>query len=641
MPVRSLLDLIATRAHRHGELPAIAAPGRLSLSYAELAVHVARIGTQLRALGVARTDRVAIVVENGPEMATAFLAIANCAVAAPLNPSYRAAEFEFYLDDLDAKALIVSDELDTEAVAVAATRGIAVIRLNVPDEAAAGVFRLSPEDSREPVREDGDAHCDDVALVLHTSGTTSRPKIVPLTHQNLCVSAGNVCETLDLSPDDACLNVMPLFHIHGLVAGLLATLHGGGRAICTSGFDAPRFFGWIESERPTWYTAVPTMHQSIISRAGEHAATIAACPLRFVRSSSSALPPRVMAELEALFSAPVVEAYGMTEAAHQMCCNPLPPAERKPGSVGQAAGPEVQVLLDGVIQPPHSVGEVLISGDNVTPGYGAGDGDGINRDAFHGDWFRTGDQGYLDCDGYLFLTGRLKEIINRGGETIAPREIDEALMDHPDVHQAVAFAVPDDRLGEDVAAAVVLHESGTVDATGLRAFAAQRLAMHKLPRTIVFLSEIPKGPTGKLQRIGLAEKLGVDGAGASQLSSAQTECLLAQPITSTEERVAAVWCDVLGLDTVERLGRFFEIGGDSILAARVIARLDALGLPATSMLLFFEFPTLVEFAAALHERLNTDSDIESLLEELGDLTPGVAAALLQQNQLQETDDSSS
>ena len=344
--------------------------------------------------------------------------------------------------------------------------------------------------------------------MLHTSGTTSRPKIVPLTQTNVCASAGNIATTARFTPEDRGLNVMPLFHIHGLIAGILAPLSRGGSVSCTPGFNALKFFGWMDEVKPTWYTAVPTMHQTIVSRAANNADLIARNPLRFIRSSSSSLPPQVLAELEAVFKAPVIEAYGMTEAAHQMACNPLPPGLRKPGTVGLAAGPEVAIMdTDGALLPVGAIGEIVIRGANITPGYESNAK--ANAEAFTQGWFRTGDQGALDAEGYISITGRLKEIINRGGEKISPREVDEVLMDHPAVAQVVTFGLPHDKLGEEVAAVVVLREGGVVTERELRDFTAKKLADYKVPRKILFMDEIPKGATGKLQRIGLAQKLGL------------------------------------------------------------------------------------------------------------------------------------
>jgi acyl-CoA synthetase (AMP-forming)/AMP-acid ligase II len=491
------------------DAPAIGAPGRPPLRFQDLRALAAQTGAALRAAGIGRGDRVAIVLPNGPEAATAFLAVACHAVTAPLNPSYKSEEFAFYLTDLRARTLIVQAGIDTPARAVAADLGIPVIELS-PAEGQAGGFSLrAPEASRhgpgfgEPVAED------DVALVLHTSGTTARPKIVPLTQGNLAASASHIGRTLRLGPSDVCLNIMPLFHIHGLIAAVLSSVAAGGSVVCTPGLSGFRFFSWLRDIRPTWYTAVPTMHQALLDLAPRFKDVIAAGRLRFIRSSSASLPPAVMVALEATFGVPVLEAYGMTEAAHQMASNQLPPAPRFAGSVGVAAGPEVAIMdAAGALLPAGSIGEVVIRGPNVTAGYE--NNPPANAASFRNGWFRTGDEGVLDGAGCLRLTGRLKEIINRAGEKIAPIEVDNVLMEHPSIRQAVTFAMPSRTFGEDVAAAVVLHDGAGRDVEELRGFVAARLAAFKVPRTIIFLDEIPKGPTGKPQRIGLAERLGVE-----------------------------------------------------------------------------------------------------------------------------------
>jgi acyl-CoA synthetase (AMP-forming)/AMP-acid ligase II len=300
---------------------------------------------------------------------------------------------------------------------------------------------------------------------------------------------------------------MPLFHIHGLIAAVLSSVAAGGSVVCTPGFDALRFFRWMDEERPTWFTAVPTMHQAILSRAERNAEIIARVPLRFIRSSSASLPGPVMEQMERVFGAPLVESYGMTEAAHQMASNPLE-GPRKPGHVGRPAGPEMAIMgEDGSLLPQGEIGEVVIRGPNVTKGYEANPE--ANSKAFTDGWFRTGDQGLFDRDGFLLLTGRLKELINRGGEKVSPLEVDGVLSAHPAVAQALCFSIPHAKLGEEVGAAIVLREGMEVSERELRDFAAERLADFKVPRRVVFLAEIPKGATGKLMRIGLAEKLGL------------------------------------------------------------------------------------------------------------------------------------
>jgi acyl-CoA synthetase (AMP-forming)/AMP-acid ligase II len=485
---------------------AIAASGAKPLTYAAFRALIERTVHSLNELGVGRGDRVAIVLPNGPDMATAFVSVASAAAAAPLNPGYRHDEFDFYMSDINTKALIVEQGSTSPALTVAAERGIPVITLKPEWDNGAGVFSLSGTPAAGTIRA-GRTTTDDVSIILHTSGTTSRPKIVPLTQLNVVSSANNIANVLELTAEDRALNVLPLFHIHGLIAGMLAPLSRGGLIFCTPGFNALKFFHAMDECAPTWYSAVPTMHQAIVGRASHNREIIARHPLRFIRSSSSSLPPQVIVELEKAFGAPVVEAYGMTEAAHQMASNPVS-GKRKPGTVGKSAGPEIAIMgEDGELLPEGVQGEIVIRGPNVTPGYE--NNPKANEEAFTNGWFHTGDLGSLDEDGYLTITGRLKEIINRGGEKVSPREVDEILMDHPAVLQAVTFAMPHDKLGEEVAAAVVLREGNTCSERELRDFADGRLAHFKVPRKIVMLPEIPKGATGKLQRIGLAQKLGL------------------------------------------------------------------------------------------------------------------------------------
>lgn len=625
-------QLVSDRAAACSAAPALTAPGRTALSYEGLGSLVRATAGQLEALG-AGGQCVAMVLPNGPEMAAAFLAVTTVATAAPLNPSYRAHEYDFYLQDLRPAALLVLDGSDSPALAVAESRRVPVVRLQPCLEAPAGTFQLRGAPDRcQPSKL---AAAGDVALVLHTSGTTARPKLVPLTHRNLCASAANVHNALRLSPDDRCLNIMPLFHIHGLVAALLASLWAGGSVACAPGFVAPSFFDWLGECRPSWYTAVPTMHQAILGRAADAGGARPHAPLRFVRSSSSSLPPTVAEALERVFSAPAVEAYGMTEAAHQMCSNIPDFGLRRHGSVGQPAGPEVGILsakqqvypwkAAGAPTGPASEGEVVIRGPNVTAGYA--NNPSANAEAFVDGWFRTGDQGYFDADGYLHLTGRIKELINRGGEKIAPREVDEVLLTHPAVVQAVTFAMPDARLGEDVAAAVVLRPGANARERDLQAHAAGRLADFKVPRRIAIVAEIPKGATGKIQRHGLAEKLGLSGDRAS------TPATQVQPRSETERLVLEVWRAVLRRESFGVQDNFFQLGGDSVLAAQVLARLRQRWPVELPMLVFFESPTVAGLAAAVDRLMRAQpaaqpQDVENMLRDIEQMSEEEAKRLL-------------
>jgi len=504
---RTLKDLLA---QGRDDAPALSAPGRAPLTHAALRNLLLATQARLNGLGLGRNDRVAIVLDNGPEMASCFMACASSVASAPLNPAYRAEEFEFYLSDLNAKALIVAQGGSTPAIEVARKLGVAVLDLVSDAAQPAGSFALVPRETMAlpAAAQPGFAEPGDISMVLHTSGTTSRPKIVPLSQGNLAASATHIAKTLQFTHTDCGLNIMPLFHIHGLIAGVLAPLSAGSQVFCTPGFNALKFFAWMDEAKPTWYTAVPTMHQAIVSRAGKNAEVIARHPLRFLRSSSSSMPPQVIRELEQIFGAPLIEAYGMTEATHQMASNPLPPAARKPGSVGRAAGPEIAIMAeDGILLAAGETGEIVIRGPNVTAGYESNPK--ANAEAFTNGWFRTGDQGQIDTEGYVTLTGRLKEIINRGGEKISPREVDEILMDHAAVAQVVCFGMPHPKLGEEVAACVVLREGQQATERELQEFVGKRAADYKVPKKILFMAEIPKGATGKLQRIGLAAKLGL------------------------------------------------------------------------------------------------------------------------------------
>ena len=583
----TIAQLIQAQSDRAPDVPAIAAPGRQPLTYEGLLQQIKDINTHLNELGIGRNACVAIVLPNGPEMAAAFLAVAASATSAPLNPNYRQSEFDFYLSDLQAKALMIAADLDSPARDVARSRGLSIIELETDNDAPAGLFTLSG--SPQPQRNDGGfAQPDDVALVLHTSGTTSRPKMVPLTHRNLCVSADNICRTLQLSPSDRCLNVMPLFHIHGLAAALLSTLAAGGSVVCTPGFDDSKFFEWMTSFDPTWYTAVPTMHQAILKQAAAHHDVISAARLRFIRSSSAALPPQVMTDLEQIFNLPVIECYGMTEASHQMCSNPLPAAKRKAGSVGLPSGPEVVILDEtGHLLPPGQEGEIAIRGANVTAGYA--NNPSANEASFTNGWFRTGDLGHIDEEGYVYVTGRIKEIINKGGEKVSPREIDEMLLTHPAIAQAVAFAVPHPRLGEDIAAAVVLREAAVVSEQEIQDYVRARLANFKVPGQVVIVEQIPKGPTGKFQRIGLHEKL------ADRMQSRYQP-----PGNPTEEKLAGIWSKLMEIKPPGVQDNFFARGGDSLMAVNLLIEIEKIfkrTLPVDSI---YRAPTVKQLAALIN-----------------------------------------
>lgn len=587
------------------DMPALVDPARASLSYRDLRTHVAEIASALARAGIGRADRVAMVLPNGPEAATAFLAVATAAAAAPLNPGYTAAEFDFYLSDLKARALLVETGSTSPAVSVARALSIPVFEIE-PIEPV-GVFALRAKASGSVAATTPQPS--DLALLLHTSGTTGRPKLVPITHRQLHASARNIAATLELGQYDRGLAMMPLFHVHGLVAGLLAPLFAGGSIHCARGFDAAAFPNWLETVGATWLTAVPTMLQAIQRWAETVPDRAAQSGLRFIRSCSAALPPHVGERLEALFGIPVVEAYAMTEAAHQMTSNPLSDARRF-GSVGRAAGPEVAILdAKGRLLGPGEEGEVGVRGENVMQGYL--DNPEANRTAFAGAWFRTGDIGRLDEDGFLRLTGRAKEMINRGGEKFAPVEIENVLLTHEAVAEAVAFAIPHATLGEDAAAAVVLRPGAIAEPASLLSYLLERLSDHRMPRKILLLDTIPKGPTGKLRRIEMAAQLGLDRPPARPPHAA--------PATPSEQLLCALWSELLAVPDLGTDDNFFDLGGNSITAVQIAARIRAetgVDLPISRFLIDPTIRSLALTLTALQAQSLSPEALDRILAEL-------------------------
>jgi len=619
----TLGELVALRAREQPDAPALLAPGAAPLDYAALGRLVERIGDDLRRSGLTAGDRVGVVLPNGPGMAVAVLGVAACCTCAPLITSLTRGEFGAAFRDLSLKAVILAPE--AQAAREAAQEAGITVFVPRAGPAVGGLVKESTGNSSAP---GGGQHGSllpagadtelptganlalpagtdmerpggsNIALLLRTSGTTSKPKRVPLTHANLLASASSIAATLALTPADRALNVMPLFHIHGLVGVLLSSLAAGASVVCTPGLGAESFFGWLKEFAPTWYSAVPTMHQAVLRAGAAQADAARAARLRFIRSSSASLPPRVMGDLEALFDAPVIEAYGMTEASHQMASNPLPPAARKAGSVGLPAGTQIRVVsTDGTDVPPGERGEIVIRGAGVVAGYEAQPA--VNEAAFFDGWLRTGDQGRFDEDGYLYVTGRLKEMINRGGEKVSPKEIDEALLEHPQVLEAAAFGVPHPSLGEDVAAAVVARDRAAVDVPALRAFLLQRLATFKVPSRLLLVDAIPKGSTGKIERVSLAERL---------LPAAGEEYVAPQGATATA--LAAIFTEVLEVERVGANDNFWALGGDSLRATRVLARVRATMGVELPILTLFEFPTVAEAAREVDRALAAGSVAE-------------------------------
>ena len=538
----SVPQAIRDRARERPDAPAILAPGRTPLTYAALWEQVERTIGKLREFGVGPDDRVALVLPNGPEMAVALVATIRGAVAAPMNTDLGAAEFEASLAGLRARAVVVPAGSDSPIRQVAAARGLPLIELRADLGAPAGTFSLSGEAAttsktvavRADLADQTSATSSEsldprrLALILQTSGTTSRPKTFAMDDEALRRLTAGVIDISPRTADDRCLNLMPMFHLQGAINAVLGSLSVGGSVICAPGLVLPDFFEWLDALRPTWYVGVPAMHGAILAEAPRHREITARSPLRFIRSASSALSPDLQSRVEATFGVPVIDAYGMTETGTLAYYPPL--SKRRVGSVGIAVAPSV-VVVDGAGSPlpPNVEGEIATDEARVL----RPEGEDLPASSFVNGWFRTGDLGYIDEDRYVFITGRAKELINRGGEKISPQEVEAALLQHPDVAEAVAFAVPHPRLGEGVAAAAVPRAGASVTSRALREFAAGHLARHKVPQTVLVVPTIPRGPTGKYQRIGMAERLGLAG-GSKHLEGIKQPARSATEIASAD-----------------------------------------------------------------------------------------------------------
>lgn len=586
----SLWDLLAFHGRTTPRRDAILSADHAPVTYGRLRLLVSEAVRELRTLGVGPTDRVAVVLPRGSEAAVAVLAVATAAVCVPLNPSFTADEWQRYFVDLQITVLLIRADLDSPSRSVAQNLGIPVINLSPQPGKGPCAFSLLGSAKREPVTSLRSPAADDDAFILMTSGTTSRPKTVPLTHASVCLSAHNAAATMKLGARDRLLNVLPLYHAHGLISGLLAALSAGSAVVCTSEFNPDAFFDWLTKFQPTWYTAVPTIHRALLSVGDRHKHSLKRCSLRVIRSASATLPSRTLHELESLFGVPVIETYGMTEAASQIAANPL--GQRKPGSVGLPAGAEIAIMdHEGRQLRTGERGEIALRGPTITRGY---DNDvGATQSAFRDGWFRTGDLGYLDEDGFLFIVGRAKDVIKRGGLQVAPAEVEEALLRHPHVVEAVAFSVPHERLGEDVAAAVVLRPGVKVTAQKLRSFVSERLAQFKVPGLIRVVQEIPKRPGGKINRSELAAALSLTpDARLARLGKGL-------PRSKLEQQLAKLWADLLQLRQVNIDEDVFALGADSLTVTLMLSRLRKHFGVEFSFKDVFESPTVAALASRI------------------------------------------
>lgn len=472
---------------------ALTSPGGDALTYLELDRRLHSMRREAAGAGLGPGEIAALVLPNGPDLITAFLAVAGIGAAAPLDPSSTESELRYYLSRLGARIVIAPDGVTSPAIAAAGALRIPVLRI-----CSSGAFLGTVPDNLQAALS---VRTTDAALLMFTSATTGTPKLVPHTWANLRAMATREIDALQLSATDRLLSLMPLFHMHGLAA-VLAQLFCGGAIISTPGFNPATFLDWLDRFQPTWFTSNPPLNRAILALAHRHPEVFRRASLRFIRTTGAAPQPEVIKSLEESVGVPVLTGYGLTEAGGvtRDAAN-----ARKPGSVGRSSGLDVAIMDPfGNLIGDGRAGEIVVRGASVTSGYV--DDPEANQSAFRDGWFHTGDVGSLDSEKFLFITGRLKEMIDRGGEKIIPQGVEDVLAAHPAVAEAAVFAVAHPTLGEDVVAAVVLHDGAALTALELRRFAATRLAPFKVPRRIEFLDRIPRTSTGKPQRSLLAEQ---------------------------------------------------------------------------------------------------------------------------------------
>lgn len=592
----SIMALIARHARRDPDAVALLAPDRSPLDFGGLMREVARTVDFFSALGLARGSRIGVALPNGPEVAVVLLAATDCATCAPLNPLSDEAQSRHLLPVLRLDVLIAPAGETSPLIEIADALGVPVVRLTFSPADPAGVFELSVPGGARCVAPTplavAPATPEDVVLLLHTSGTTALPKVAPFTRRYVVELADARARVVRMSSSDRCLCVVPMFAATGIRRNLLPTLGAGGSVVCTMGMDATAFIGWLDTFRPTFYTGSPAIQRSVLDLLDRHGRPAHA--LRFVISASGGLDAPSLQRLESTLGIPVLQAYGTTEAG-TVAQELLPPAERRLGSVGVPTHCEVGILdATNSLLPSPQEGEIVVRGLEGFSGY-ENDPE-ANRVTFHEGWYRTGDLGFVDADGFLYITGRVKEQINRGGFKVSPSEVDAVLLSHPGVADAGTFGVAHPTLGEDVVAAVILRNSATADAQAIRDYALGKLAAYKVPSRVVVLTAIPKTATGKIKRAALTAQFGAS-SGVEHVA----------PRSNMEELICRVFADVLGVRRVGAHDNFFELGGDSLRGAQVVARINAEAGLDLSPVLLFRRPTASEFAATLATQADTGS----------------------------------
>ena len=602
-PGMSITEILGTLATVQPDAPALHVSGRASLSYADLSAQARYVRSRLNGWGIERGDVVAGVVPSRPEMAVAWATVPSAGTFAPLNPARTADTYCDLLTRLQAKAVLVPDDLDHPVRAAADRCGIAEIVLAPDPSACAGLFTL--ELARERVSLDRQpASRAEWAILVTTSGTTSgRPKIVPISHRRIALHAQFQGEWLRLASNDVGCLMMPL-HIG---TGRISPLLRGVSFVCIHEHDIDGFFRALDEYGLTWLNAGPTFQRAILARAGEFRSTVARNRLRFITVTGARLDPDEVDRIEQTFGVPVLPFFGMTEA-NMVACNPLPPGIRKRGSVGKPHGNQVAIMSDtGAHCAAGSVGEVVIRGPLVCDGYYRDEE--ATAAVFSDGWFHTGDLGRFDAEGYLYLVGRIKDLISRGAEKISPFEIDAAITTIPGVRAAAAFGIPHPTLGEEIVAAVVRNGEVAITEAEILDHVRQRLGPKRLPRRIYFVAALPTTDIGKIRRAELARLVGLEEAQNPHIESTVASSAQMSPLASA---LIGLWSSVLDVGTVGLNDDFFLLGGDSLRGARLLANIETVfGIELALESLFGQAATVAGMAAAISSARAAKADARS------------------------------
>jgi acyl-CoA synthetase (AMP-forming)/AMP-acid ligase II/acyl carrier protein len=563
----TIADAIQLQAALHPKRPAIITSRLASFTFQDLGEHIRSVGEQLHAAGIGSSSRVGILLPNGPEAVVFGVSIAAHAISVPLILKLTAEELDEELARLRLDAIVLPNWIDSPISIALKDRSLGVFHAGHLVDSLSSIAFDQVRDVPPPLRKAGVPSSDSTALVVRSSGTTGAAKYIRVTHANFLAVAGKVQRWFDLSGDDRSASMTPAYYAGGIKVNILSSLLLGGGVAIPPGPHPEKLAEWISDLRPTWFFVTPTLAQAILESLQSEPGGFEGHSLRFVAVAAGFLAETVRTKLESILRVPVLEFYGLSEAG-VMAANPAPPATHKPGTVGLISPGEVAIKDDrGGLLDPGAVGEIIVRGRSVSPGYlddtnplpgMIASEDGQDR------WLPTGDLGIIDQDGFLTIVGRIKDVINRGGEKVTPYEIERALMLHPAVREAVAFGVPHPRLGENVSAAVVLKPETEVTPSELQSFLHERLAPFKVPQRVHVTSTLPRTETGKIRTSELRENF------SNRVGQ------FVPPEGDLEWLIADIWQRLLGRTDIGVEENFFEAGGDSLMTAEMIVEVETL-----------------------------------------------------------------